>query len=302
MRKLVIGSTGFIGRELVTLLSEKYPGQVRAMIRSRGKLGSLAYLWGVEFVEGDVLDRESLDSAMRDHVDTVYYFAAVTGNQKNKNNLYWRVNVEGTRNAVAAAEKAGVSRFVLCSGLGTIVGEPGSYMETRWEMEEAVRRSKMAWTILQPSILFGEGSEFFEAQARIMKLLPVAALLGGGNTRFQPIHVTDVARASIEAAESEAKIGKTIELGGSEYYTYRELVNLMLATIKIKRLKLPLPMWAARLNATLFNLLPKPPLTKATLELLAYDNISADREVIKHQFGFDPDLLQPYLAKYGIKV
>jgi NADH dehydrogenase len=135
-----------------------------------------------------------------------------------------------------------------------------------------------------------------------MKQLPVAVMIGGGNTRFQPIHVSDVALAHIEAAESEDKIGKTIELGGSEYYTYRELVSLMLSTLKIKRLKLPLPMWAARINAILFNLLPKPPLTTATLDLLSFDNISLDQQIIEHEFGFNPALLQPYLAEHGIRI
>jgi len=300
MIKLVIGSTGFIGREVVKLLADKYPGQVRAMVRKTSNRAVLNQVQGIELVEGDVQDQATLDQAMKG-VDTVYYFAAVTANIKNVNKLYWRINVEGTRNAVKAAEQAGVKRFVLCSGLGTIKGKSGTYMETRWEMEEAVRKSSLDWTILQPSIVFGEGSDFFEAQARIIKLLPVAAMIGGGNTRFQPIHVTDVARASLEAAEREDKIGKQIELGGAEYYTYKELIALILKTIKKQRFQMPLPLWAAQLNAALFDLLPKPPLTGATLELFAFDNISSDRQVVEHEFGFKPALLQPYLAQHGIR-
>ncbi|HEX2915176.1 MAG TPA: NAD(P)H-binding protein [Chloroflexia bacterium] len=298
---LVIGSTGFIGKEIVKLLAEKHPGQVRALVRKSSKRGLLDKLSGVEVVEGDVLDRASLDRAMQG-VDTLYYFAAVVANVKNTNNIYWKVNVEGTRNAVAAAEKAGVKRIVLGSGLGTVEGKEGSYMRTRWLMEEAVRHSKIAWTILQPSILFGEGSEFFEAQARIMKMLPVAALLGGGKTRFQPIYVGDVARASVEAGEREDKAGKQIELGGPEYYTYKELVNLMLRTLKIKRLKLPLPLWAARINALLMSVLPKPPLTLATLELFDFDNITPDPQIVEHEFGFKPVRLKDYLNEHGIRL
>lgn len=300
MLKLVIGSTGFVGRELVKQLAEKYPGQVRAMVR-KNKRALLSKIAGIEIVEGDVLDQASLERAVQG-VDTVFYLAAVTANTKNVDNIYWRVNVDGTHNAVKAAEAAGVTRFVLVSGLGTVRGKPGSYMETRWEMEEAARKSKMAWTVLQPSIVFGEGSEFFEAQARIIKMLPVAAMIGGGDTRFQPIHVRDVARATLEAAEREDKIGKTIELGGAEYYTYEELINLIQDTIRVKRVKMALPLWAARLNTQVFNVLPQPPLTEATVELLSFDNISKERQVVEKEFGFKPMPLKPYLAQHGIRV
>ncbi len=296
---LVIGSTGFIGRNIVKQLATTHPGQVRAMVRKSSQRTELPA--GVEYVEGDVLDKESLKKAMNG-IDTVFYFAAITANVKNKNNIYWKVNVEGTRNAVAAAEETGIRRFILGSGLGTVEGKAGSYMRTRWEMEEAVRKSKLIWTILQPSILFGEGAEFFEAQARVMKALPVAALIGGGKTRFQPIFVDDVARASIEAAERPDKAGKQIELGGPEYYTYRELVNLILRAINKKRIKLPLPLWAAGINAALFSVLPKPPLTAATLELFDYDNVTPDPQIIEHEFGFKPAALQQYLNEHGIKV
>ncbi len=298
---LVIGSSGFIGRHIVKQLADKYPGQVRAMVRKNSQRGSLSQLQGVEIVEGDVQDTASLKRAM-EGVDTVIDYVAVTANIKNKDNLYWKVNVEGTRNMVAAAEAAGVKRFVLGSGLGTVEGKPGSYMRTRWEMEQAVRKSKLAWTIIQPSILFGEGSEFFEAQARIIKLLPVAALIGGGKTRFQPIFVDDVARASIEAAEREDKIGKIISIGGPEYYNYKELVNLILRAIKKNRVKMPLPLWAAKINAAMFSVLPKPPLTPATLELFDFDNITPDPQIVEHEFGFKPAPLKEYLDKHGIRV
>ncbi len=297
---LVIGGTGFIGRQLVKELAAKHPGQVRVMLRKASDLARLGGVQGIETVEGDVSDRASLDRAMAG-VETVFDFVAVTANFKNKNNLYWKVNVEGTRNIVAAAQAAGVKRFVLGSGLGTVEGKEGSYMRTRWEMEQAVVNSGLAWTIIQPSILFGEGAEFFEAQARVMKSLPVAAVIGGGKTRFQPIFVADVARAVAKSAERDDKIGRKIPLGGPEYYTYSELVTLILRTLKIKRLKLPLPLWAAGINAALFSLLPKPPLTPATLELFAFDNTTPDPQVVEHEFGFKPAGLKQYLAENGIK-
>jgi NADH dehydrogenase len=300
MIKLVIGSTGFIGRELVRQLVKKYPGQVRAMARTRQKLGDIAHLPGLEVTEGDILNRTSLDRAMQ-NVDTVFHFAAVTANFKNTENLYYKVHVEGTRNVIAAAEKVGVKRIVLCSGLGTVPDKPGSYMQTRWEMEELARHSKMAWTIVRPSIVFGEGSEFFEGQARIIKRVPVAAMVGSAKLKFQPVHVADAARASIEASEREDKIGKTIDLVGSQVFTYEKLIKLILATTRKKRLIMSLPIWAARIGAFGGAILPNPPLTPALVDMFTFDNIAPETDVIEYEFGFKPELLEPYLEKHGIK-
>ncbi len=298
---LVIGSTGFIGRHLVKQLAAKYPGQVRALVRKNSSRSALAAIAGVEIVEGDVVDFAALQRALQD-VQVIYYLAAVTANIKNKDNIYWKVNVEGARNAVKAAEEAGVQRFVMVSGLGTVEGKPGSYMRTRWEMQQALRNSQLNWVIIQPSILFGEGAEFFEAQARIMKLLPVAAVIGGGQTRFQPIYVEDVARATIQAGENNDKAGQLIELGGPQYYTYTELVKMILKAINKKRIRMPLPLWAARLNAAMMSILPRPPLTPATLELFDFDNVTPDPQIVEHNFGFKPASLQDYLDQHGIKV
>lgn len=296
---LVVGSTGFIGSRITEQLAAEQPGNIRALVRKGNKSNAIRRLSGVEVVEGDVLDKESLQKAMQ-NVDTVLNFAAITGNFKNKDNLYWRVNVDGTRNIVAAAEAAGVKRFIFGSGLGTVEGKPGSYMRTRWEAEEAVRHSKMAWTILQPSILFGNGAEFFEAQARIIKIAPFAPIIGNGKTRFQPIFVDDVAKCAILSLSDDSKIGQNIALGGPEYFTYKELINMICRTLGKKRLRLYLPLWAANIQARLFNLLPQPPLTPATLELFGFDNVTPDPQVVEHQFHFKPMALPDYLNKEGI--
>ncbi len=298
---LVLGSTGFIGRHVTELLSKKYPGEVRALVR-KAKSASVEHirqLPGVEVVEGDILDTASLKKAMQG-VETVLDFAQVTANFKNTNNLYHKVNVEGTRNVVAAAESAGVKLLILGSGLGTVEGKPGSYMRTRWEAEEAVRKSKLNWVIFQPSILFGSGAEFFDAQARLIKMLPIATIIGNGKTRFQPIAVTDVARTIAETISRPDKIGKHIPIGGPQIFTYKELITLMVQNLNKKRLRFYLPLPLAKINAALFNLLPKPPLTPATLELFGFENITNDLNVVEKEFGFKPVSLVEYLKTHTL--
>jgi NADH dehydrogenase len=304
--KLILGGTGFIGSNIAEQLTKVYPGQVRVMYRKHTKsartsdrrLENLKNL-GVELVEGDVLDPVSLREAMKG-VDTVLDYAQATANLKNVNNLYQRINVTGTQNIVAAAKDSGVKRFILGSGFGTVKGESGSYMRTRWEAEEAVRQSGLAWTILQPSILFGKGAEFFEAQARLMKTLPIATIIGNGKTKFQPVFVEDVARSVVEILSSPDKIRNTIPVCGPEIYSYRELIKLIVQNLKKQRLPVYLPLFIARINAALFNMLPNPPLTPATLELFDFDNSSGDVNIFEKNFGFKPLSLRDYLDKNSI--
>ncbi|NWJ48118.1 MAG: NAD(P)H-binding protein [Chloroflexi bacterium] len=304
---LVIGSTGFIGRNLVPKLLQSYPGRVRVLVRSSSSsskrsaasLAALKKLSGLEIVEGDVLNPASLAKAMKG-IETVFDYAQVTANYKDKDNIYWRVNVEGTKNVVAAAEAAGVKRFILGSGLGTIQGKPGSYMRTRWEAEQTVRNSKLNWTILQPSILFGRGAEFFEAQARIIKMLPIATIIGNGKIRFQPIYVEDVVTAAIECINRDDKIGKAVAFGGPATFTYKELISLVVKNLKKQRLFLYLPLPLARINAALFNMLPEPPLTPATLELFDFENTTGDDQILEKEFGIKAFSLHEYLEKNSI--
>lgn len=295
----VVGATGFIGRNIIELLGQG-DEPVRALYRKSSKVDALKQYKNVELVEGDVLDPASLKRLMQG-ADKLIHAAAVTANFKNKNNMYHRVHVEGTQNVVKAAQEAGIKRVVLLSGLGTQPDKPNTYMQTRWEMEEAIRNSGIPWTILQPSILFGKGSEFFEAQAKIIKLATFfAPVIGNGKTRFQPIFVKDVARAALESLNRDDKVNRSVAIGGPEFYTYKELVTMMVRTLGLKRLKIYLPLWAAGIQAQVFNLLPKPPLTPATLELFAFDNVTPDPQIVEHEFGFKPMDLKSYLEKNGI--
>lgn len=294
----VLGGTGFIGRNVLEQLSQGEE-PMRALYRKSSKADSLRQYKNVELVEGDVVDPASLKRLMQG-ADKLIHAAAVTGNIKNVNNIYERVHVEGTKNVVKAAQEAGIRKIVLLSGLGTKPANPGTYMQTRWLMEEAIRQSGIDWFILQPSILFGKGSEFFEAQARIIKLAPVAPVIGNGKTRFQPIYVKDVARCTVEALNSPDKVGRALAIGGPEYYTMNELINLIVRTLGKKRIKVYLPLWAAGIQAKLFNLLPKPPLTPATVELFDFDNVTPDPQIVEHEFGFKPHDLKNYLEKNGI--
>jgi uncharacterized protein YbjT (DUF2867 family) len=295
MTTLVTGANGFVGRHVVARLAAS--GGVRAIVRSAAGYQAAP---GVEVVEADVTKPETLRAAL-DRVDVVVHCAAITGNLKEPyKGAYDAVNRVGTENLASAAGSAGVRRLVVMSGLGTKPAPAGTYMATRWGMEEAVRGSGTPFVIIQPSVQFGDGAEFVAALARLIKKSPVVPLLGGGGLRFQPIWVEDVVSCIEKAISDETLTGRAVAIGGSEYATFREVVETICAALGKRRLKAPLPLWVARLQAPLMALLPHPPLTKASLELFSFEN-TTDIDAVDTIFGFHPRGFREHLAAHGVE-
>jgi uncharacterized protein YbjT (DUF2867 family) len=287
----VVGASGFVGRHLVARLASS-GASVRAVARTA------VAARGIDAVSADLLQPESLQTALRG-VDTVVHCAAITADRKEAYpGEYRRVNGEGTRNLVAAARLAGVKRIVLLNGLGTRPGKDGSYMRTRWEMAEAVRSSGLAWVALQPSILFGDGASFPAAIARLARQFPVLPVLGGGR-KLQPFWIEDLVTCLMQSSADARWDGRSIDLGGPEQMTFAQIDDLILATIKVRRLKLALPLPVARIQARIFSVLPNPPLVPATLELFEFDN-TTDLDTVVRTFGFQPRSIREHFQDHGL--
>jgi len=130
--------------------------------------------------------------------------------------------------------------------------------------------------IFRPSIVFGPEDDFFNRFAGLARLLPALPLIGGGKTRFQPVFVGDVAEAIASAVEGKTKPGAIYELGGPEIFTFKEVLQYILATIERRRLLIPIPFWIARLQAFFLQFLPNAPLTPDQVTLLKRDNIVSE--------------------------
>ncbi len=293
----IAGSTGFVGRHLAARLAAQGK-PLRYLVRDPGKAAAVLPD-ASRAAAADLLDPASLDRALRG-VETLVHCAAITADRKDTDRLYWRVNVEGTRNLVGAAQRAGVKVIVLMNGLGTKPGTPGSYMRTRWEMGEAVRGSGIAWVALQPSVLFGDHAAFTAAFAQIARWSPVMPLLGGGKLRLQPLWVEDLVGCLTRCVEDRRWDGQAIDLGGPDHLTFAQVIDLILETMRVRRLKAPLPVPVARVQARVMSILPHPPLVPATLELFDFDNITTLDAVPRH-FGFGPRRMADHFRDHGLE-
>jgi uncharacterized protein YbjT (DUF2867 family) len=292
---LVTGATGFVGSHVLKRLEG---GPRRAMVRDGSKLSGGKDL---EVVEGDLTRPETLEAAVAG-VDTIIHAAAITADAKEPYpGAYRAINQRGTENLVAAARKAGVKRMVVMSGLGTRPAAEGTYMATRQGMEEAVRTSRLPFVILQPSVLFGDGAPFVKALAALARRSPVVPVLGNGQLRFQPFWVEDLVTCLLEAVEDSSLDGRSIPLGGSEYATLREIQETISEVLGKRRLMAPLPLPVARVQARVMSaVLPRPPLTPATLELFSFENATA-LDACQKAFGFRPRGFREHLLKHGLE-
>jgi NADH dehydrogenase len=163
--------------------------------------------------------------------------------------------------------------MVHVSAIGADENSASRYARSKAMGEKAVLAAIPGATIVRPSIVFGPEDDFFNRFAALARFSPVLPLIGGGHTRFQPVFAGDVATAIAMAANGETRPGATYELGGPETLTFKELMQFVLATIERRRMLVPLPFALARLQASLLQFLPKPPLTPDQVELLKSDNV-----------------------------
>ena len=194
----VTGATGFLGREITKRLSSP--------VCSRGRL----------------LDPQSYADDLRG-CETVLHLAAVTGKQAPQE--YFRVNRDGTACLLAEAQKAGVKRFIYISSIGAKFRDSSyPYGQSKLEAEELVKASPLRWTIVRPTMIFGEGSAVLSGLSRLA-LLPVIPVFGDGNTRVQPVFVDDLAEALLSILEDNSLDSKTLEIGGPEVATIESLMQ-----------------------------------------------------------------------------
>jgi len=287
-RATVFGGTGFLGRLVVHRLARngyivraacRHPEEAIGL-RTSGNLGQVAPMYA------DVRNPDSVAVATA-NADVVVNCVGfwVEGGKGAK---FADVHVRGAEAVAHAAVEAGARSLIHLSGIGVDATSHNRYIRARAQGEDAVRGAFPTATVLRPSVMFGPGDALFETLAAIARFAPILPLFGGGTARVQLVYVGNVADAVLAAAERQETAGQTYELGGPAVYTYRELIELLLREIDRKRVLLPVPVWAGKLQAHLLSLLPSPPLTPEQVELMAADNVVASKARTLKDLGIDP--------------
>src|SRR5262245_51256328 len=268
----VFGGSGFLGRHVVRALA-KHGYRIRVAVR-RPELAGFLQPFGrvgqIHAVQANLRYPASVEAAARD-ADVVINLVGILFERGKQR--FDAVQASGAE-AAALAAKAFGAKIVHVSAIGADERSPSVYARSKAMGEKLVLAAMPDAVILRPSILFGPEDDFFNKFAAMARIAPALPLIGGGHTLFQPVFAGDVASAVVAAIEDRAKAGAVYELGGPEVRSFKQLMQLVLATIERQRLLIPLPFGIATLQASLLQLMmPTPLLTTDQVELLRRDNI-----------------------------
>ena len=299
----VIGGSGFLGRYVANQMAKR-GWMVRVAVR-RPNDAHFVMTYGTPGqllpVQCNIRDEDSTRAAIRGAQAVVNCVGTFDARGRNS---FGPVHVDGAARVARIAAEEGVEQLVHVSALGAAEDSPAEYGRTKFAGEKAVSAAFPRAIILRPSVLFGTEDNLFKRFAGIAMVSPVIPIVGGG-TRFQPVWAADVAGAAARATGGEVPAG-TYELGGPNTYTLREIVRLMLRTIRRRRIIFDMPFGVARLLARCTELLPSPPLTRDQVEMLTRDNVVSPSARGFEALGIQPSapegLIGDYLVafrKYG---
>lgn len=281
MKVLVTGGTGFVGRAVVARLGEAGHG-VRLLVRQPAspRAAELAARYDAELIAGDVLDPSTLTPAVQG-MDAVIHLVGIIS--EFGRNTFEQAHTVATRNVVQAASGADVRRYVHMSALGTRPQARSRYHQTKWEAEEAVRRSALSWTIFRPSLIYGPEDQFVQLFARLSRWSPLLPVIGSGRARLQPIEVEVVAAAFVAALAEPRAVGGTFDLCGPDRLTFPEILEAIGVATGRRRWRVRIPLWLARPQAAWLEfLVPRflgraAPLNRDQLVMLEEDNVGDPR-------------------------
>jgi NADH dehydrogenase len=295
----VLGGSGFVGRHVChALASRGYRARVATRDRERAK-ESLILLPTVEVTVADIHDPAQLAFVLRG-AEAVINLVGVLHEGRGPAS-FQAAHVELTRKVVAACKAGGVSRLLHMSALGADPAGPSRYQRSKGEAEAVVRESGLAWTIFRPSVIFGRGDGFLNLFAKLLRVAPVVPL-ACPDTRFQPVHVEDVAAAFARSLEDLASVGKSYDLGGPRVYRLRELVEYVGEITGRRRRIIGLPDGLSWLQAAMMEVPPLKQVLRSLDMLMTRDNYYSMRVDnicnCEFPFGIAPAALEAVAPTY----
>lgn len=289
---LVTGATGFIGRQLVSRLMAEGK-RVRCLIPDGQEIP-----WEnpPDIITGTILDEEAL-------------FKAVTGVHVviHLENAFWwgrlrdleRIELAGTRALIAAARAARVGRIITLSHLGAAPSSAYPLIRIKGMVEEVVRSSGLAYTIIRTGAVFGEQDAFVNHIAMLLRAMPFVFLMPGrGEVVLHPIYIDDLVDVLMRSLERVDVVDTLVEVGGPEYITLEDLIRTIMRVSQAPRLIISVPPYILRWITVVYSrVLPRSLVTMQWLDLLATNRATQLGNTYSY-FGIRPRRLEDTLLTY----
>ena len=296
MRILVTGGSGVVGAGTVTELLRR--GHEVRLLARHARDDARQWQNRVTPHEGDVTDPASIAGAA-DGCDAVLHVVGVV-EESPPSVTFDAVNVEGTRNMLAEARRAGVHRFVFVSSLGAPDGK-SEYHRSKRDAERLVRQFEGNWTICRPGNVYGPGDEQISVMLRLVRgVTPLVPTIGSGDQTFQPIWWEDLARALAAVVERDDLAGRALDLAGPEQTSQNDLHERMSRITGREVQRVPVPEMLATLGAKAVSMVGwKIPFGDAELQMLREGNTIPDggTNALTETLGITPTPLDDGLRK-----
>ncbi len=279
---LLFGASGQIGRNLIRKLTQnnyKIIAVTRNIHRTGYILKTQANPGYLELVEIKNFNIDKIEELMNRCSICINLIGILFEKKKDH---FKSIHTDLPNLLAQAANKINLDKFIHISALGIEDALDSMYAKSKIEGEKKIIKNFGNSIILKPSIVYSVDDNFTTRFMKLLSILPIMPIYYSGNTKFSPIHVSDIVNIIYKMVESKNK-NIILECIGPETLTFKEMIKILLNSIEKKRLLIPVPIPLAKLSAKVLQLLPQPLLTEDQLKLLKYDNIKSE----KYKNNFD---------------
>jgi uncharacterized protein YbjT (DUF2867 family) len=296
---LLIGGTGFLGSPVIELMmARQYP--IRLLTRGAGdwRVSNLSQYRkrGINVVVGSLENDDVLEKAL----DGVSAIINISGSFRlnsdgSRASSYEYLNIELVEKLTRLALAKGIQRFVQVSCLGAREGSGSEYLASKFAGDELVRQSKLYWTILRPSYMFGARFPYVEMIKPLVTFKPVLPVVGSGLNILMPVHVDEVAKCVVDCIYMKETVGKVLDIVGPQEYSLVEMLESIREEFGLSGATMTIP---SQLSGKAFEMatkiLPKNTITLELAQILITDSFSSSIEA-HDLFALEGRNLEDYL-------
>ena len=293
----ILGGGGFIGRYLVRNLTKK---NYRCIISTRkafqkGYLKTQATPGAIELINWNSNNFSELKEAIKNSDIVINLIGILYETRKQK---FYNIHSSIPEAVAKICKESDVKKFIHVSAIGASENSKSLYQKSKYQGEIKALENFKNTVVIRPSVVCGTEDNFTNlfSKLSILPLIPIV----GMNYKFQPILVTDVASAIVQAIETKGNEGKIYEIGGPKVISFGDMVKSILSTINKKRFVVEMPMPLAKIQSTITDLLPIPPiLTRDQCEILSEaDNIVSNSHLTLKDLDINPSDVEEAMKKW----
>ena len=273
---LIFGGSGQIGRNLIRKLTKN---NFRVTIITRNihqksyVIKTQANAGYIDIVEANIHEEKKIRDLFKKSEVCINLIGIL---YEKKADSFRNIHTVFPSLLAKLSKEYNLKHFIHLSALGINEAKDSNYAQSKLEGENNILKNFPLATILRPSVVYSADDNFTTNFMTLLNRLPFFPLYYNGKTKFSPIHCSDLTDV-IYYVISNNIYSKIIECVGPEILSFKEIMQKLLNLIEKKRILLPMPLPIAKITARMFEIMPKPLLTRDQLKLLKYDNVASGK-------------------------